>query len=126
MPFALQIAAEVERQAAAEAARLEEAAKAAEAEAARYESKQKQLQQKLVKAAEEQEQMQQQKQELAVSRVQCVQSSVSCAGHCHGNFCLLVSDQLCCWQLSIMQWHGPADNQGCTSQAVYTASNKPA
>jgi hypothetical protein len=62
-----QIAAEVERQAAAEAARLEEAAKAAEAEAARYESKQKQLQEKLVKAAEEQEQLQQQKQELAVS-----------------------------------------------------------
>lgn len=63
----LQIAAEVERQAAAEAARLEEAARAAEAEAARYESKQRQLQQKLVEAAEEQAQMQQQKQELAVS-----------------------------------------------------------
>lgn len=69
VPPVLQIAAEVERQAAAEAARLEEAAKAAEAEAARYESKQKQLQQKLVQAAEEQEQMQQQKQELAVSSV---------------------------------------------------------
>jgi len=64
-----QIAAEVERKAAAESARLEEAAKAAEADAARYESKQKQLQQKLVKVAEEREQLQQQKQELAVSAV---------------------------------------------------------
>lgn len=62
-----QIAAEVERKAAAEALRLEVAARAAEAEAARYESKQKQLQQKLVKVAEEREQLQQQKQELAVS-----------------------------------------------------------
>jgi predicted phage tail protein len=62
----LQIAAEVELKAAAEADRLEQAAKAAEAEAARYESKQKQLQQKLARAAEEREQMQHQKQELAV------------------------------------------------------------
>jgi hypothetical protein len=62
-----QIAAEVERKAAAEAARLEEAAQAAEAEAARYGAMQKQLQQKLVKAAEEQHQIHQQKEEVAVS-----------------------------------------------------------
>ena len=78
----LQIAAEVERKAAAEAARLEEAARAAEAEAARYESKQKQLQVKLVKAAEEREQLQQQKQKLAVSEWGCCKWLVVGIGWC--------------------------------------------
>jgi len=62
-----QIAADAEAKAAAEAARLEAAAKAAEAEAARYERKQKQVQEKIAKAAEASEQLHQQKEELAVS-----------------------------------------------------------
>lgn len=63
----LQVAAETEAKAAAEAARLEAAAQAAEQDAVRYERKQRQLQEKLAKAAQEGQQLAQQKAELAVS-----------------------------------------------------------